>query len=128
GFRGPRTTPPVDGDRLYALGVHGDLPCLNVTDGKISWHKNVPKDFSGSVGGWGYCESVLIDGGTLVCTPGGKTSLAKLNKSDGSVIWKSQVPGNDQAAYSSPILAEIGGVKQYIQFMSRGVVSVAAKD
>jgi outer membrane protein assembly factor BamB len=128
GFDGPRCTPTVDGDRLYALGVRGELACLNVADGKIVWHKNLPKDLGGSVGGWGYCESVLIDGDTLVCTPGGKTSLAKLNKKDGSVIWKAQVPGNDQAAYSSPIAGEIGGVKQYIQFMSRGVVSVAAND
>jgi outer membrane protein assembly factor BamB len=128
GFDGPRSTPTVDGDRLYALGVHGELACLNVADGEIVWHKDLRKDFGGSVGGWGYCESVLIDGDTLVCTPGGKTSIAKLKKNDGSVVWKAQIPGNDQAAYSSPILAEINGVKQYIQFMSRGVVSVAAED
>jgi outer membrane protein assembly factor BamB len=128
GFKGPRSTPTVDGDRLYALGVKGELVCCNVADGAIVWHKNLPKDFAGSVGGWGYCESPLIDGDTLICTPGGKTSLAKLNKKDGSEVWRAAVKGNDQAAYSSAIIAELGGVKQYIQFMTRGVVAVAADD
>src|SRR5262249_14249152 len=53
GFKGPRSTPTVDGNRLYALGVRGELVCMNVRNGEILWHKNLPKDFSGSVGGWG---------------------------------------------------------------------------
>lgn len=128
GFEGPRSTPTVDGDHVYALGVTGLLVCLQAGDGKEIWSKNLERDLGGQVGGWGYCESVLIDGDKLICTPGGKNAIVALNKNDGKVVWKAQVPGNDQAHYSSAIIAEIGGVKQYIQFMGGGVVAVAADD
>lgn len=128
GFKGPRSTPTVDGDRVYVLGVRGQLACLAAADGKQIWSENIAKDFDGHVGGWGYCESVLIDGDKLICTPGGKNALVALNKNNGNLIWKAHVPGNDHADYSSAIIAEIAGVKQYIQFMGGGVVSVAAED
>lgn len=128
GFQGPRSTPTVDGELLYSLGANGELVCLNVMDGKKVWSKNMHKDFDGRMGGWGYCESVLIDGDRLICTPGGKNALVALNKKDGEVIWKARVKGDDRAGYASAIIGEIGGVKQYIQFMSGGVVAVAAND
>ncbi len=128
GFQGPRSTPTVDGDMVYALGVRGQLVCLQARDGKEIWSKNLAKDFNGRVGGWGYCESVLIDGDRLICTPGGKNALVALNKKNGEVAWQASVPGNDHADYSSAIKCEIGGVKQYVQFMGGGVVAVAAAD
>jgi outer membrane protein assembly factor BamB len=127
-YPGPRSTPTVDGDRLYVLGSDGDLACLD-KDGKIIWQKNFTRDLEGSRGRWAYAESPLIDGDVLVCTPGGpKATLAALDKKTGTVIWKAQVPEGDQAAYASVIIAEVGGVKQYVQFLGKGVVGVAAKD
>ena len=67
---GPRSTPTIDGDKLYALGANGDLVCLNRADGAKVWAKNLVKDFGGNVPGWGYSESVLIDGENLICHPG----------------------------------------------------------
>jgi outer membrane protein assembly factor BamB len=70
----------------------------------------------------------LIDGATLVITPGGKeATLAALDKKTGEVTWKSAVPGGDQAAYASVIVVEADGVKQYVQFLQKGVVGVSAK-
>src|SRR5207244_125363 len=46
----------------------------------------------------------------------------------GEVIWKAQVPKKDGAGFASAIAADVHGVRQYIQFMGGGVVSVAAKD
>src|SRR6516164_4179204 len=66
---GSRCTPTVDGDVLYALGVSGDLVCLETAGGVKRWHKNLPRDFGGTVGGWKYSESPLIDGDKLLCTP-----------------------------------------------------------
>jgi outer membrane protein assembly factor BamB len=127
GFDGPRCTPTVDGDRVYALGVTGELVCLKVDSGAEVWHQSLKKDYKGSVGGWGYCESPLVDGDKLIVTPGGKdASLVALNKADGKLIWTAKVPAQDHAEYSSAIIAEIGGRKQYINFMSRGVVAVSA--
>jgi len=127
-YPGARSTPTVDGDRLYALGSDGDLACLETATGKPRWHKNLRTDFEGRPGYWAYAESPLIDGDVLVCTPGGKeATLVALDKKTGEVIWKAAVPGGDLAAYASAIVVEAGGVKQYVQFLQRGVVGVDAK-
>jgi hypothetical protein len=125
---GARSTPTVDGEVLYALGSDGDLACLETATGKVRWHKNLRTDFSGKPGNWAYAESPLVDGDTLVCTPGGKeATLVALDKKTGDVIWKAAVPGGDQAAYASAIVVEAGGVKQYVQFLQKGVVGLDAK-
>src|ERR1044071_8457412 len=56
---GPRGTPTVDGDRLYALGGSGDLSALDARTGKVIWSKNVLKEFGGSNIQWGISESPL---------------------------------------------------------------------
>jgi len=58
---GPRSSPTVDGDHVYALGPTGDLVCVAAKDGKIAWQKNMT-EFGGKTFGWGYAESPLIDG------------------------------------------------------------------
>lgn len=123
-------TPTVDGDRLYAVGQQGDLVCLAVADGKLIWKKNFKTDFGGNCGGWSYTESPLVDGEKLVCTPGAKdATLVALNKKTGEVIWKSAVPSREvTAGYSSIVIAEVGGIRQYVQLIAGGVVGVAAKD
>lgn len=122
-----RSTPTVDGDVLYALGSDGDLASVEVSGGKVRWSKNLRADCGGKPGNWAYAESPLIDGDTLICTPGGAdATLVALNKKNGEVIWKSAIPGGDQAAYASAIIAEIGGVKQYVQFLQKGLVGVDA--
>jgi outer membrane protein assembly factor BamB len=127
-YPGPRSTPTVDGDRIYVLGSDGDLACLD-KDGKVVWQKNLVKDLEGTRGRWAYSESPLIDGEVLVCTPGGaKAALTALNKKTGEVIWKAEVPEGGEAAYASIISAEGGGVKQYVQFLRNGIVGVSAKD
>jgi outer membrane protein assembly factor BamB len=128
-YPGPRSTPTVDGELTYALGSDGDLVCLETATGKERWRKSLRADFEGKCGAWAYAESPLIDGDVLVCTPGGaKATLAALNKKTGDVVWKAEVPGGDEAAYSSAIVVETGGVKQYVQLVGKGLVGVAAKD
>jgi outer membrane protein assembly factor BamB len=127
-YPGPRSTPTVEGDRVYVLGSAGDLVCLDTT-GKEVWRKSFVKDFDGKPGRWAFSESPLIDGDVLVCTPGGeKASLAALNKKTGEVIWTASVPEGGEAAYSSPIAAEAGGQKEYMTFLRNGMASVSAKD
>lgn len=127
-FPGSRSTPTVDGKMLYALGSAGDLVCLDAAKGDVLWAKNLVTDFGGQPGRWAYAESPLIDGEALVCTPGGEqATLVALNKKTGEVIWKSAVPGGDQAGYASAIVVEVGGLKQYVQFLAKGLVGVDAK-
>jgi outer membrane protein assembly factor BamB len=129
GYPGPRCTPTVDGDRVYALGLNGDLVCLDVSLGQERWRKDLAADFGGRPGNWGYSESPLIDGEKLVCTPGGPTAtLVALNKLTGATVWQCPVPSGEPAAYASAVTADVGGQRQYVQFLSRGVGGVSAAD
>jgi outer membrane protein assembly factor BamB len=126
-YPGARSTPTVDGNHIYALGSAGDLVCLDRKTGDIIWQKNLQTDFGGKPGEWAYSESPLVDGEAVVVTPGGKdATLVALNKTNGDVIWKAQVPEGDEAAYASIVILEADGVKQYVQFLAKGVVGVDA--
>lgn len=127
GYPGPRCTPTVDGTRVYALGLNGDLVCLELKTGELVWKRDLVGDFGGVTPRWGYSESVLVDGPWVLCTPGGeKASIVALDKTTGQVVWES--PIGAEPAYASIVTAEFAGVKQYVQFMDPGVFGVAAKD
>lgn len=129
-------TPTVDGDRVYAIGLQGDLVCANVAEGRVVWRKNFGADFGGQMmSGWGFSESPLIDGDRLLCTPGGRDAIiVALDKQTGDTIWKAAMPadvgkrGKDGAAYSSIVVSQAAGIKQYVQLVGRGVIGVAADD
>lgn len=130
---GALSTPTVDGKFLYAIGTEGDLVCLAVETGAVSWRKSLTKDFGGKMMSiWKFSESPLIDGNRLICTPGGKdAAMVALDKKSGEVIWKCVMPemgskGKEGAGYSSAVVAELEGVRQYVQVIGRGVISVAA--
>ena len=123
-----RSTPTVDGNFLYALGSDGDLACLETKSGKIRWLKSIRKEFGGKPGEWAYAESPLVDGDLVVVTPGGaEATMVALNKKTGALVWKSAVPGGDDAGYASAIVVQGGGRKQYVQLLSKGMVGVDAK-
>jgi outer membrane protein assembly factor BamB len=126
GYPGPRSTPTVDGDRVYALGQYGDIVCVEAATGKEVWRKSLAKDFAGEVGSWGYSESPLVDGEQLICTPGGKQgTLLALNKRTGAKTWQSY-QWTDPAEYASVMPAQIGGKRQYVQLTGESVGGVAA--
>jgi outer membrane protein assembly factor BamB len=126
-YPGSRSTPTIDGNVLYALSSDGDLVCLETAKGEVKWSKNYKKDFGGAMGMWAFAESPLVDGELLICTPGGKeATLIALKKSNGEVVWKS--PAGGEAGYASPQVATLFGKKQYITFLSNGVVGVDAAD
>ena len=124
---GPRGTPAVDGDRIYALGGQGQLICAAVADGKVIWRGSL-SDLGGKTPNWGYSESVLVDGDKVICTPGGsKGAIAALDKTTGKVIWQSK-EFTDPAHYSSVIVGEHNGMRQYIQLTAQHVAGVSATD
>lgn len=126
----PRSTPTVDGDRVYAVTAEGALLCCDAATGKEHWRKNLKADFGGKKDdGWGYSESVLIDGDQLVCTPGGeKTTMAALDKRTGEVKWTVVRPGDRGAGHSSIVIATIGGTRVYVQVTGGGPLGVRATD
>ena len=122
---GPRATPFIDGDRLYVESCEGEFRCLNLAEGKTIWGTSFEKDFGvkflgskaneGTATRRGNNGSGVIEGDRLIL-PVGSTSGASLvcfHKITGKVLWKA---GSDEAAYSTPIIATIAGVKQLVAF------------
>ena len=123
---GPRGTPTIDGDRVYALGGNGDLSALDASTGKLIWSKNVLREFGGSNIQWGISESPLVLGNKVLVNAGGPgASIVALNKTDGSVIWKSQ---SDEPGYSSAIPVEINGTTQVVFFTAQRAVGLDSRD
>jgi hypothetical protein len=134
GYSGPRCTPTIDGGFVYAVGAHGNIACYRVKDGNRVWLRNFQNDFNGKMhSGWGYSESPLVDGNWVICTPGGpEAMLAALDKKTGRTVWTTAIPelgenGGDGAAYSSVVVSNACGTKQYVQLVGRGLIGVDAK-
>lgn len=134
GYDGSRCTPTIDGDRLYAVSSNGGIACLKADTGAIVWQHNF-KEWGGKMmSGWGFSESPLVDGDHVLCTPGGNDAMIVcLNKADGTIVWKSAVPdqgeaGKPGAGYSSIVISEAAGVKQYVTLVGRGAIGVRARD
>lgn len=135
GYEGSRCTPTVDGDRLYVITSNGIIACLKSQDGEVVWQKDFQRGFGGKMmSGWGFSESPLVDGDWVLCTPGGQDAMiVALNKMTGEEVWRSAVPelgkkGKDGAGYSSIVISNAGGVKQYVQLVGRGLIGVRASD
>ena len=125
---GPRMTPTVDGDRVFAIGGQGLLICVHAKDGKQIWSKNLVTDLGGKLQDWGYTESPLVVGDVVICTPGGSQgTLAALDKTSGAVRWRSK-DITENAQYSSPILIQHEGQSQVVQLVMNQFFGVSPKD
>lgn len=137
-FLGPRSTPTVADGRVYVLGTDGNLACLAAKDGSVVWQHSLPDDFGGVVmkaGGstdWRFSESPLVDGKRVIVTPGAKSAaLVALDAVTGKEIWRTALPnlggtGVDGAGYSSVVVSNAAGVRQYVQLIGRGLIGVDA--
>jgi hypothetical protein len=124
---GPRGTPTVDGDRLYVLSESGDLWSLK-TDGAEVWHRNILREFGGRQLQWLISESPLVDGPHLIVSPGGPgAGMVKLDKLTGKTVWQAKEL-SAPAGYSSPIAADVQGVRMYLTFTANAGVGVRASD
>jgi outer membrane protein assembly factor BamB len=125
---GPRGTPAVDGDRIYVLTENGDLAALRIQDGTIVWQRNILRDFGGRNIGWLISESPLVDGNNVIVSPGGRgAGMAALDKMTGKTVWVSREL-SDGASYSSPIVADVQGVRTIMTLTSEAGVGVRASD
>jgi outer membrane protein assembly factor BamB len=122
---GPRCTPTVDGDLVYALGAMGDLKALAAADGKEVWSKNFIADYGSGLPVWGFAAHPLVDGDKLICLVGGSNDrlVVAFDKKTGKELWASQsCPGD--FGYSPPMIYEFGGVRQLVIWHSKAVVGL----
>jgi outer membrane protein assembly factor BamB len=123
---GPRSTPTVDGGRVFALGGSGDLAALDAASGRRLWSVNVLREFGGRAPYWGVSESPLVLEDRVIVNAGGTgASIVALAREDGRVLWRS---GGDPAGYSSAVVARAHGVTQAVFFTARRVVGVDVRD
>jgi outer membrane protein assembly factor BamB len=123
---GPRGTPTVDGDRVYAFGGSGELAALDAATGKKLWSVNVVQQFGGNTPYWGYSESPLVIDDRIILNAGGRrASIVALSKQDGKTLWQNH---NDEAGYSSPMLLRTGSLQQVVFFTGQRALAVDPRD
>jgi outer membrane protein assembly factor BamB len=120
---GPRTTPVVDGDRVYTYGAEGHLLCLDVATGKEIWSTDLAGGESAPVPYWGMAAHPLIDGERIIVLTARKNGVAvALDKRTGKELWSSlsaRGPG-----YCPPMVFEAAGARQLIVFHPEAVNSL----
>jgi outer membrane protein assembly factor BamB len=127
GGNGPRTTPTIDGDRVYVVGTYFKFACLNAADGKPIWQHDLAAEYAAQtdtagIKKWGNAASPLVIGDLVVVAGGGPgQSFLAFNKTDGKLAWKS---GDEKITHATPVPATIHGVPQIIFFCQSGLVSV----
>jgi outer membrane protein assembly factor BamB len=128
-WQGSRSTPTVDGDRVFVITPFGKLLCVRALDGAKVWERHLKEDLGGSKKDqWGYSESPLVDGEKLLCTPGGdKATVVALNKATGEIIWSCVRPGDVGAGHSSIVITHVGGKKVYVQNTGGGPMGIDAE-
>lgn len=125
---GPRSTPTVDGDRVFALTENGDLASLQAADGKIVWRRNILQEFRGRNINWLISESPLVDRDLVIVSPGGRNAgMVALEKATGKTVWTSKEL-SEEAGYASPVVADVQGVRTIMTLTSEAAVGVRASD
>ena len=133
GYEGSRSTPTVVGDRLYVTGSGGSVACLS-TDGKVLWSKDFQDEYGSGKQTWGFGESPLVDGDAVIFTPGSNDALmVACDRETGDERWRTPYAenlsgGKREAGYSSAVISEGGGVRQYVQMTGGGPCGVRASD
>jgi outer membrane protein assembly factor BamB len=123
-FRGPRSTPTLDGDRLYTVGATGVFHCLDAATGHVNWKHDLLSELGAKNLEWGLAFSPLVEGDLVYTCPGeGDASLVAFNKHTGEQVWSA---GKDKAGYSSPVAATVEGVRQIVVFTGKSILGVAA--
>jgi outer membrane protein assembly factor BamB len=124
---GPRSTPTVSENRVYAVGPTGLLYCLSADTGELIWQHHLLVEFNGRPMRYGVAFSPLVEGDLVVTTPGGPegNAVVAFNKRTGEVVWKAL---DDPMGYSSPIAATLAGIRQILIFSNTELVSLAPED
>ena len=113
GGPGPRATPTWHDGRLYALGAAGRFVCLDAATGEVLWERDILADGGAANLPWAMSGAPLVVDDTVVVLPGGAGgwSVAAYDRLTGEVVWHVL---DDVQAYTSPMLATLGGARQIV--------------
>ena len=126
GGDGPRSTPTVDGGKVYVYGSNLDLHCYDAKTGAEAWSKDIAKEFGGKNISWSNATSPIIEGDLVIVSGGGKgAAFLAFNKGDGELKWKGE---DDTITHATPTPATIDGVRQIIFFTKEGLAAVTPAD
>src|SRR5688572_13160002 len=123
GGAGPRGTPTLHEDRVYAVGATGILKVLDAITGKSVWTRNIAEDTKRAVPYWGIASSPLIVNDLVIAASAG--TLIAYDIASGDVKWKGPSYGS---SYSSPHLVTLDGVEQVVLLGGPGAISVTPVD
>ncbi|MBI5863526.1 MAG: PQQ-binding-like beta-propeller repeat protein [Planctomycetes bacterium] len=119
---GPRSTPVIVGDRIFAAGITGVLQCLSKDDGAVIWVHRLLDEFGGNLPQWGYAPSPLAWEDLLIAPAGGQgKAVVAFQQTDGKVVWTA---GANQNGYSSPIVIDFEHKPQVVVLMSSAVLGM----
>jgi len=122
--KGARTTPTIDGDRLYVFSGYGNLVCFDAKTGKKKWEIDTLQKFDGKNIQWGVSESVLIFDNKVICTPGGKdATVVALDKMNGQTVWTSKGL-SETSAYCCPVVITRGGKRLIATMVQESIVLI----
>ncbi len=121
-----RSTPTVDGDRLYVMSGQGAVVCLNATTGALRWSVDTVEAFQAKRPPYGIAESVVLAGDVLVCTPGGeKASVIGLDKYTGRLCWATSAV-QEPSGYNQPIVIKRGKRKLAVVMTAKSMLGLDA--
>lgn len=124
GGDGPRSTPALNGDKVYVYSAQMVLSCLDSATGKIVWNKDIVQEFGGKNIGWESAMSPVVDGNLVFVAGGGAgQSMLAFDKTSAAVVWKT---GDEHMTHATPVVTSIEGVRQVIFLMQSGLVSLEA--
>ena len=120
---GPRSTPTLDGDRLFVLSSPGKLTAVALDDGRLLWQRDLVGELGGELPLWGYSASPLVAGERVLIAGGGENhAILAFDRSDGRLIWH---VGSSPPSYSSPVIGTLAGVRQVVFLQGDRIVAVS---
>ena len=113
---GPRATPTVDGDQVYAVGASGILTALRIDTGEVLWQTSYVEDHGADVPQWGFASSPLVDGNRVITLVGGQpdAKVMAFDRTTGTEVWRALSSVEAGVGVGQPIIIEAGGVRQLI--------------
>jgi outer membrane protein assembly factor BamB len=123
---GPRATPTVDDDRVYALGAKGALRCVETRTGRLLWQRDYTRDFAAEIPAWGMTSAPLVDGDRLIVIAAGKprAKVVALEKRTGREIWRALSSEDSEPGYSQPLIIQAAGKRQLIIWHATAIHSL----